>query len=100
MNCLFCNDQEKKYKPEANTNSICGSCVQLLFNADQDDLLKAHKKALEKGYLNKARAIESFLIPEGNDGKRPAKRNRKNLNRKRTHRTLGNQTKRIGRLTI
>ena len=96
MNCLFCNGQEKNYKPEPNTDYICGSCVQLLFKADQDDLQKAQKKALEKGYLNKARTIESFLIPEDDNEQRkqrkPRRRSRrasgKTVDRKRVARTF------------
>lgn len=95
--CLFCNQEEPGYKPPVNTDFICSSCVQVLLAAEQLHLRRAHKKAVSKGYESKALAIESFLIPEGKDGKRPAKRNRKNINRKGITRTLGNQAKRIGR---
>jgi hypothetical protein len=95
--CLFCNQEEPGYKSSANTDFICSSCVQALLGAEQLHLRCAHEKAVSKGYESKARAIESFLIPEGEDGKRPAKRNRKNLNRKGITRTIGNQAKRIGR---
>ena len=59
--CLFCNRQEPNYKPGFDVNLICSYCVQLLLGAGQDDLKKAHTKAIEKGYLRKAKAIESFL---------------------------------------
>ena len=98
--CLFCNQEEPGYKPSANTDFICSSCVQVLLGAEQLNLRRAHEKAVSKGYESKARAIESFLIPEENDGKRPAKRNRKNLNRKGITRTLRNQAKRIGRFAL
>jgi hypothetical protein len=68
--CLFCNGQERNYKPEADKDFICGSCVQLFLRADSEDLKRAHAKALTKGYSNKASAIESFLENGGNqDGK-------------------------------
>jgi hypothetical protein len=62
--CLFCNGLEKKYKPGPGKFFICSQCVQLLLSADQADLKIAHRKAIEKGYNNQVRAIESFLIPE------------------------------------
>ena len=99
--CLFCNGQEKNYKPEPNKDFICGSCVQLLLGADQDDLKRAHAKAIKKGYLSKARAIESFLIPEGKDGKRPTSKKRgRHSNGKRINRTIGNQKERIKRVAV
>jgi hypothetical protein len=36
----------------------------MLLAADQQDLKRSHAKAIGKGLTNKARAIESFLIPE------------------------------------
>ena len=98
--CLFCNQEEPDYKSSKNADFICSSCVQVLLCAEQLHLRHAHEKAVSEGYESKARAIESFLIPEENDGKKPAKRNRENLNRKGITRTLGNQAKRIGRFAI
>ena len=86
--CLFCNGQERNYKPEADKDFICGSCVQLFLRADSEDLKRAHAKALSKGYPNKARAIESFLENGGNqDGKQiNTRRNTsKPSSRKRAH---------------
>ena len=61
---------------------ICSSCVQLLLGAEQDDLRKAHAKAIEKGCPGKAKAIESFLIEdETND--RKTKITKRHLERKR-----------------
>ena len=102
LNCLFCNGQEKKYKPEPDTDFICGSCVQLFSNANQEDLRRAHKKSLNKKYINKASAIESFLEDEGNDEQRKptTKKRGRHPNRKRTHRTLGNKKERIKRIQI
>jgi len=58
--CLFCSLFE--YKSEVDF--ICDSCVQLLLDADQSELKRAYKKAIEKDYSNKARAIESFMTLE------------------------------------
>lgn len=82
MPCLFCGGQEKNYKPPPNTDFICSRCVQLLLSVSQVDLLKAHAKAIKKGYANKARAIESFIIEdETND--RKTKITKRNLERER-----------------
>ena len=59
--CLFCNNPEKGYVPPPEVDFICGSCVQLLLIADKDELQAAHARALEKGCLGNAKAIESFL---------------------------------------
>ena len=85
--CLFCNGLEKKYKPEPDKYFICSRCVQLFLSADQEDLLNAHSKAIEKGYSNKARAIESFLIPE-EINVRETKKHKRGLVRKRSMRTI------------
>jgi hypothetical protein len=85
--CLFCNRLEKKYKPEPNNYFICSQCVQLLLSADQSELKRAYSKAIEKGYSNKARAIESFLLPE-DINVRETKQARRNLVRKRHMRTV------------
>jgi hypothetical protein len=90
MICLFCNLPEPNYKPESHIDFICGSCVILLADADQDDLKRAYGKAIAMGYLNKASAIESFLIPEVKDGKRPSKSVRRNIDRKRVARSIRN----------
>ena len=69
--CPFCNREEgHKYKPGKDFEFICSRCVQLFSSSKQGDLKRAYKKAIDKGYLNKAKAIESFLIPEGNDEQR------------------------------
>ena len=102
MNCLFCSGQEKNYKPEPKTDFICASCVQVLLNANQEDLRKANIKALDKGYINKAMAIQSFLEGEGNNEQRKptTKKRGRHPNRKRTYRTIGNQKERIRRIEI
>ncbi len=80
--CLFCNEQV--YKTDADY--ICGSCVQLLLEADQTDLKQAHAKVIKKGYSNKVRAIESFLILEEVNVRKTEKLKR-NMGRQRPMRT-------------
>lgn len=96
--CLFCSGKEKNYKPEPETDFICDLCVVLLAGAEQDDLKKAHAKAIEKGFKDKASAIESFIIPEVIDGKRPAKKHGRHSDRKRIVRDAGNKKERIKRV--
>ena len=64
MGCLFCNQEEKAYKAHDGVDYICSKCVQIFIAADQAELKRAYDKAIEKGYQNKVRAIESFLIQE------------------------------------
>ena len=84
MGCLFCNETEKNYKPDPHIDFTCGTCVQLLLRADQADIKKAHKKALDQGYLRKVSALESFIIPEDINAKRPTKSIKRDFNRERT----------------
>ena len=99
MNCLFCNEQEPTpgYKVSHNDiEYICSGCVQILLQAEPIHLKRAYEKAIRKGYESKAKAIKSFLIPEGEDGQRPEK-HRRYFNRKGIARTIRNQAQRIGR---
>lgn len=101
MGCLFCNGQEPNYTPGPNVDFICSRCVILLADADQNDLKRAHSKAVAKGYPGKAKAIESFLIGETNEQRKPkTKKHRRHSNRKRIDRTLGNQKERIKRFSV
>jgi hypothetical protein len=79
--CLFCNGKEPNYKPGPGIDFICSRCVQLLLGADQNDLKKAHVKAIEKGYPDKAKSIESLLDEGEYYGK--TKKSERNLERKR-----------------
>ena len=88
MNCLFCGKQEKNYKPDRHVDFICGVCVVLLADADQADLKRAYKKALDEGYLRKVSALESFIIPEGKHANRPTKSVKRHFNRERTARSI------------
>jgi len=67
--CLFCNHQESNYKLVSGVDFVCSNCVQLLLGASQEDLKRAHTKAIDKGYMEKAKAIESFLDEEEYYGK-------------------------------
>jgi len=49
MNCQFCNDQECNYKPELGKDFICRRCVILLDDASQEDIKRAHAKAILTG---------------------------------------------------
>jgi hypothetical protein len=95
--CLLCNGTEKNYKPGPDVNFICGTCIQLLLRAGQEDLKRAYEKALAKGYPRKASAIETFLKPEDMDGKRPGK---KRPERKSPSKSIGRSSnrKRVTRL--
>ena len=88
MSCLFCSLPEPNYKPDRHVDFICGDCVILLTDASQEDLKRAHAKAILTGYPGKARAIESFIIPEGKHGKRPSKSVKRDFNRKRIARPV------------
>ena len=102
MGCLFCFNLEKKYKHNPGTDFICSRCVQLFLMADQKELKSAYEKAIDKGYTDKAKAIESFLIPEGFDEQRKpvTKKRGRHTDRKRIVRAVGDKEKRIGRSKI
>jgi hypothetical protein len=87
MSCLFCNRTEKDYTPGPDVEFICGTCVQLFLLADKEDLKRAYTKALSKGYLRKAKAIETFLTEEKTID-RKAKKSKRNMERERPLRTV------------
>jgi len=80
--CLFCNGTERNYKPPPDTEFICGSCVQLLLRVDKEDLKRAYTKAVNLGYMRKARAIETFLTEEITI-ERKTQKSKRNMERKR-----------------
>ena len=100
--CLFCNFPEKNYKPAPDTDFICGSCAQVLLSTDQDELRRAHPKAVAKGYMGKAEAIEPFIEIGGtNEQRKPeTKIRRRHPNRKGIARPARNKKERIGRIPI
>lgn len=81
--CLFCNKPEKNYNPGSDVEFICGTCVQLLLHADQEDLKWTYKKALNLGYPRKASAIETFLITEETVNVSETRKIKRDLARKR-----------------
>ena len=100
MGCLFCGYPESNPQSDTGADLICSRCVQRLLAADQLNLKKAHAKAIDKGYLNKAKAISIFLMSEENiNGQRKPvpKNHRRNIDRKRIVRAIGDKEKRIER---
>ena len=73
-----------KYKPETGIEFICSLCVQMLLGADQEDLKRAHTKAIDNGYLDKAKAIESFLMEDEIEQRKPTRYNQRTADRKGT----------------
>ena len=103
MDCLFCGLPEDGYMPEADKEFICSQCVQLMLSADQAELMRAYNKAIEMGYPNIARAIESLLILEEKiygQQKPISKKRRRYTDRKRIVRTIGDKEERIGRSKV
>ncbi len=100
--CLFCNGPDKSYKPSPGKVFICGICVILLADADQDDLKRAPAKAIKLGLKNKACAIESFLIQEVEDVQRKpkSKKCKRYSNRTRIVRPIRNQKVRTKRVKV
>jgi len=89
--CFFCNGTGKNYRLGPDVEFICGTCVQLFLQADKEDLKRSYAKALNEGYLRKARAIETFLPRKEKHGKRPDKSVKRNFNRERVTRSVRNQ---------
>ena len=87
MLCLFCAGIEKNCKP--GTDFICSCCIQILLAADQEQLKWAYQKAMDKGYTNKACAIESFLHERTFDHERETKKPKRSLGRKKIGRMAG-----------
>jgi hypothetical protein len=91
--CLFCHGSDRGgkglYQPEKGIEFICSACVQTLLNADQDYLKRILALAKEHGDKGKALAIESFLIPEGQnyEQRKPKPKFRIHTNRKRATKT-------------
>ena len=88
MNCLFCCDADTDDKQEPGKDFICSLCVQMLLAADQEDLKRAHGKAIERGYDRKAKSIESFLIEGEVTNERKTKKLKRNMGRKRPVRAV------------
>ena len=89
MMCLFCGGGEPDYRPEPKTDFICSKCVQIMLEADQEQLRRAYKLAMGKGYANKARAIESFLEERTYHDDRKTEEHKRNIGRKKIGRVAG-----------
>ena len=91
MLCSLCGTDRDSEKVEKTAEAyICASCVQLLLNESPEKLQKAYALAVEKGYRDKAQAIQSFIMEENTD--EPVNRHlAKRLNRKRPVRTFGDE---------
>ena len=88
--CLFCDGIEKSYEPECDF--VCSLCVQLLCDADQEDLRRAYAKAVKLGIDRKAAALTMFIEKEKIDVRQEnPKRKQRNL-AKRYHRTGDRET--------
>ena len=96
--CLFCNNSEPKYKPQTKIDFICSQCVQMLLGADQEELKTVHTLAIENGYLNKASAIESFLMEDEIEQRKPTRHHQRIADRKGTAGAIRDK-KRIARLS-
>ena len=72
--CLFCNCADKAYKLVKSVEFVCGLCVQILLDADKNDLKRAYTKAIKLGLHNKAKAINIFLSEEQNEQRKPKNR--------------------------
>ena len=94
MGCVFCHRDERTYKPAKDVEYfICGTCTRRLVNADQDVIKHGYQLAIEKGYQDKAEALESFIEGE-NIGEQTNKRRKlrnitKHFDRKGSRRTSG-----------
>lgn len=98
--CLFCDHCESGHG--SSCEYVCGACVQLLLNADADDLNRAYHKAVDKGYQRKAKAIEFFIEKENPNGQRKPKpkKHGRHSNRARTVRPARNKKKPVRRTTV
>lgn len=76
MLCVFCqgeeiyhlNGRKRAYKPSKDVASfICSDCFQMFLQMPQDKLAEAYHLAIEKGYLDKASWVESFIDDETED---------------------------------
>ena len=68
--CQFCEKPEgRKYKPARGVDFICSRCVMAFSGAEQDYLQWVHNQAVKNSMTNKAKAIRTFILPEGDDGK-------------------------------
>ena len=89
MNCLLCTLSETQFDinrgkrisgkhPLDVTGVICSSCMQVLVASSQEKIKKAYQVALDKGMLDKAQILATFLEDEEQDV-RKTKKSKRNL---------------------
>ena len=111
MGCLFCEVPETgEYKPPKGIEYVCSDCTQHFINMSQDTL-KDGIKFLENNketlcvfnfeiIENKIKAINMFVGEDYEQRKPVSKNHRRNIDRKRIVRAVGNKEKRIGRSKV
>jgi len=58
--CLFCNQEEKNYKPPINVEFVCGGCVQKFLQMDKEKLSLLIQKLQQKGNERAVKAVRVF----------------------------------------
>ncbi|RJQ56452.1 MAG: hypothetical protein C4530_14530 [Desulfobacteraceae bacterium] len=106
-NCLFCDKAEKNCKPPPNTEYVCGMCVQMILNADREELRRICHQAIEQGDTRKAEGIrlvcrDKFSAGriEKNESRPQPEQHRLDPNRGRASKAIGNFKERIGWVSI
>jgi len=75
--CLFCNGEEKHYKPAKDKEFLCGLCIQKFLQLDKNQFGILLKKLMAKNQERKIKAVRMFYKGEPlND---PAKRKRRKV---------------------
>ena len=101
MMCLFCEMPETKgYKPPKGVEFICSRCGLAFSTADQDYLKWVNGQAVKNSMTDKARAIESFILPEETDGSIKPKNHARHTHRKRSLRPAANKKSRIEQIKV
>ena len=95
MACLFCEMPEERYKPPKGVDFTCSRCEMAFLSADQDYLKWVYDQAIKNSIPDKARAIESFILPEETDGSIKPKKHERHSNRKRSLRPASDKKSRI-----
>lgn len=62
--CLFCNQDERNYKPPPDAEFVCGSCVQKFLQMDKDKLSLLLEKLQQKKNERAIRAVRIFYKGE------------------------------------
>ena len=72
MRCQLCSGEEIQFNPSTNefvhskhpkdvTSIICSDSLQLLISSNQDQIKVAYQSALDKGFIDKAKALQTFI---------------------------------------